>query len=363
MTDASLLATRARPLWQVHGATANDSGLVQSLVRNAPLILLSVVGTLLMLEVALRAVGLEPTKHERQSPPQGMHVDDIELGHVLGASVSVNFVRADFEIQVTTNALGMRDGAVGPRDGAFRILSIGDSYAFGYGVEQDESYAHQLEQLLNAGGKEQRFEVMNGGVSGYSTFQEAALLERLAPRVEPDLVLVGFFTGNDFKENLERAGRYERQFEGGVVEHVRLAALAAPILKNVEYKLRTAESIDVSIQAMEELSALCERLGAPLVVLLITPTPDQYDAYYGKGHLRLWLDRALGLDPWERHDEFLARTQALGIPVVDTLTVFRAVEPNDNLGLPVSGHWTPRGHHIAAEALRDLLREQRLIPG
>lgn len=49
----------------------------------------------------------------------------------------------------------------------FRILAVGDSVTFGYGVREEDTYVKVLERRLNegeSGGRE--FEVLNGGTLG-----------------------------------------------------------------------------------------------------------------------------------------------------------------------------------------------------
>jgi lysophospholipase L1-like esterase len=97
--------------------------------------------------------------------------------------------------QATINSLGLR-GAEPARPkpaSIFRILVMGDSLTFGWGVNDDETFCQQLQSSLIDGLPARRVEVVNAGVSGYATNQEAALLERLAPELQPDLILLGFY--------------------------------------------------------------------------------------------------------------------------------------------------------------------------
>lgn len=125
---------------------------------------------------------------------------DPELGWVnrKGASGSIN--PPDERLpptKILINAAGFRGREVQlpkPKR-AKRILVLGDSNAFGYGVNEEERFSNLLEQRL-AG-----YEVVNLGVFGYGTDQEAILLEREGLRFSPDLVILAFIPG-DLTDNM-----------------------------------------------------------------------------------------------------------------------------------------------------------------
>jgi hypothetical protein len=84
-------------------------------------------------------------------------------------------------------------------DGVFRILVLGDSFMEADSVELNDTFYRQVEELARAAGK--NVEVINMGVAGYGTLQEYLVYRDIGQLYEPDLVLVGFFDGNDLMNN------------------------------------------------------------------------------------------------------------------------------------------------------------------
>lgn len=113
----------------------------------------------------------------------------------LRPNLDVRFQRAN----VRTNSCGMRDRehSIIKQPGIFRIALLGDSFTFGWGVEQSQTFAARMEEALNRGLQKPKFEVLNFGVPGYSTFQEVARFEERALDFAPDAVVV-FFVENDY---------------------------------------------------------------------------------------------------------------------------------------------------------------------
>lgn len=99
---------------------------------------------------------------------------------------------------ISINSHGLRDvdfPQIKP-DGVFRILSLGESGTFGVYVNPEDTYNKVLEQLLNQNSTNKRYQVINAGVSSYTSFQGARYLETKGMALEPDIVLV-YFGQND----------------------------------------------------------------------------------------------------------------------------------------------------------------------
>lgn len=103
--------------------------------------------------------------------------------------------------RVTTNAEGLRAPRSYERpkpEGTYRVLLLGDSQTFGQGVDFEETYGYKLQVELAARAGERTVEVINGGVDGYNTYQEAAFLVGHGLSYEPDCIII-LFIGNDLE--------------------------------------------------------------------------------------------------------------------------------------------------------------------
>lgn len=85
-----------------------------------------------------------------------------------------------------------------------RIALFGDSYAIGYELPQQATFAHRLEQMLST--PERPVQVLNFGVSGFGTAESLRTYLAFAQRFGPDLVLMQWQV-TDFDDN-SRAGLY-----------------------------------------------------------------------------------------------------------------------------------------------------------
>ena len=101
-------------------------------------------------------------------------------------------------IPARINKYGHRDELVSVEkpDGVFRILALGDSFTVGVGVAQESIYVEVLETLLTKGHTGSA-EVINAAVGGWEPFQYAQYYEHYGWKFSPDLILIGFFVGND----------------------------------------------------------------------------------------------------------------------------------------------------------------------
>jgi len=100
------------------------------------------------------------------------------------------------EIQATKvniNSDGFRDQEYStsePND-TQRIIALGDSVTFGWGVNQSDTWPKQLKQKLN-NGSETKVQILNFGVWGYNTTEEVEMLEEKGLDYSPDKVILQY---------------------------------------------------------------------------------------------------------------------------------------------------------------------------
>ncbi len=168
------------------------------MIRNIALALLSLVLALALCEGLLRVFGAGVL------PRPDLYVDDPTVGKRMRPGWSGD----EFEAPVTINSKGLRNPEIDYEKpaGTYRILALGDSWTFGFRMNEPDAYPRQLERLLSAAavarGDTRHIEVINAGVVGYSTDQEGAYLAAEGWKYSPDLVLVNFYPVNDTHNKL-----------------------------------------------------------------------------------------------------------------------------------------------------------------
>lgn len=199
--------------------STSSRGLREPEISARPLFLMfvSISFAFVLMEVVVRAAmfaDLLPGEREQWSP---MSESSVTRHHALLPNATRRHVELEYDYVWANNSLGMRDRertvSIG-RDRPFKILFLGDSMVQGYGVALEESMVYLLERQLNQPPRRQRIDVLNAGVFGYSPMLEYLYLTELAPMVEPDLVMVGFFVANDVGDDQFYQQRSLKQSDG-----------------------------------------------------------------------------------------------------------------------------------------------------
>ena len=113
-------------------------------------------------------------------------------------------------VPVSINSEGLRDRefSLEKPPGVYRVMMLGDSTTFGWGVRQEDTAAKFLERKLNAAlpAGYSSVEVMNAGVGNYDTVQEVTYYETIGWKYHPDLVVLVFFINDPEPVPVEKKG-------------------------------------------------------------------------------------------------------------------------------------------------------------
>jgi GDSL-like lipase/acylhydrolase family protein len=253
----------------------------------------------------------------------------------------------EFDVEIRIDERGFR-AAPGPAAGSGgpRILALGDSVTFGWGVEGGETFCARLGPLLGA-------EVANLGVSGYGTDQELLLFEQERLSRRPRLVLLMYWR-NDIEEVLSSTayGKGKPRFRL-VGDDLELTNVPVPfpfwerhsfLFRSIKRHLLEAVSSQPGPAEIPEGRRLVRRLlrrmdgaareaGATLLVLADGEP---------------WLD-----EPFE---------DGVRLRRLDVSGALNRAGETAGVTFPRDGHWNARGHAAVAEAVASYVRAEGLLP-
>ena len=105
----------------------------------------------------------------------------------------------EFDTSIEINSQGYRQAEFELDKGdRTRILAIGDSFTFGFGVEEPDGFVRVMERRLKQDGYA-NVQAINAGVSAWWPDSYYLYLKTRGLALDPDIVIVGFFVGNDIE--------------------------------------------------------------------------------------------------------------------------------------------------------------------
>jgi len=160
-----------------------------------------VIGVLLSLLVALAVAEVAVRHISPQEVGPVRFACHPELGYIpVPGQQGERRLPGVFTFRYSNNSLGWRGRReyreVKPTE--YRVLFLGDSFTYGLGVDDDQTFAVQMEKDLRAG--LWSVEVMNAGCPGKGTDYALKCFQTVGRKFHPDLTALGFL-GNDFQDN------------------------------------------------------------------------------------------------------------------------------------------------------------------
>ena len=132
-------------------------------------------------------------------------------GFLIEPGSKMRYQTVEFNSLASINNLGLRDHTIDTnKNGKYRVLCIGDSWTFGWGVNLENSWPKKLEQYLKQQGI-QNVEIINAGRPGMYTRTYKENLQKMIPVLKPDLVLLGVLQLDDLAQYYEETHRVENK--------------------------------------------------------------------------------------------------------------------------------------------------------
>ncbi|MBI4833071.1 MAG: hypothetical protein HY801_16250 [Candidatus Lindowbacteria bacterium] len=157
----------------------------------------------------------------------------------------VSYSSGEFQFNARINNLGFRgrDFSI-EKSTRYRIVALGDSFTYGWGVNIEDTWLEILQKSLRASGKD--VEMANLGKGGGSPIQYADIAEKAIPLLKPDLVIVAVLQGDDLAQ-IRLAAERRRQNSSAQSQGTRaegfagtLKAIVATAYPNLSDLLRGA---------------------------------------------------------------------------------------------------------------------------
>jgi lysophospholipase L1-like esterase len=283
--------------------------------------------------------------------------------------------------EVSINSLGMRgpERPLRKQPGVRRIVGLGDSQMFGWGVAQPDTFLALLEAMLNNSGGD-RWEILNLAVPGYNTVQEVQAFAARVEELDPDLIVINYVDNDMDLPNFlaQRRDPYtlRTSYLANLVKRrwvilngsslLPISLIGVPMdQRSLRYRLpedrvperfRPLYGRENMIKAFSRLAAIARSRGVPVLLLLnmddyrhrlagrspsVLPKPVRRLAEFcaGEGYLVV--------DPQDRIMEYLVRNS------LQTQDLW--VNKNDS-------HPNEIRHRLVAEELFDRMRTEGLAP-
>ncbi|MFB3784823.1 MAG: SGNH/GDSL hydrolase family protein [bacterium] len=125
-------------------------------------------------------------------------------------------------VPIATNSFGlrMREISLDKPSDTIRVAVMGDSCTFGWMVREEDAYPRVLERLLNENST-RRYEVLNFGVPGYTSYHGWQQYRRLVKPFAPDILILAYGFNDSYESRFP-----EHEFHALLMENHLAAGLS-----------------------------------------------------------------------------------------------------------------------------------------
>ena len=288
-----------------------------------------------------------------------MHIYDPIRGWAVKPNMR-DMVIYDGIMTVSSNSKGIRGKVEYPykkSEGKIRILIFGDSFTFGEEVNDTETYAYYLQEMLPD------TEVINLGVMGYGHDQMLLYLKEEGVKYKPDIVILGYMTMDEIR-NLLSFRDYAKPRFVLVSNKLKLTNVPVPtpesILKNELFKPKIFTLLSLLKRRQEATLLAEERKVTEAILAEMVKTINSIGAipifvYLPSGEVIYDLtgERKPG------QDFFFELCKKINVRCLSSLQYFQDNIRKGNT-LQTEGHWDAKEHRLAAEGIKEYLIDNKI---
>jgi lysophospholipase L1-like esterase len=326
-------------------------------------------------EIVLRVVAPVQTF---VNPLRSFHRYDPDLGWTGTPNLKARFRHVDFDVLVRSDANGFRErqSTNAPGPGSPLVLVLGDSFTWGWGVENGEVFTDVMQNELGS-----LADIRNCGVNAYGTLQELLLLQRcLTNGLRPRFVIV-MFCFNDFYDNINPAAIRPSLAVAGTNVTLRNHPVAERIegwsgnLVKKSHLLSAIDHVFAFAREKRRTTALQQQTFSNHTVAeepraAMAFTLAEFKQTCDRAGAGLWFVRIPALREVQSGthsdtgDTLKTLCEQAGVPLLELAPDFRAAgdRPLD-LYFVHDEHWSAKGHQLAGRVLAGRLRPELAPPG
>ena len=284
--------------------------------------------------------------------------NDPELFWRLSSNTSLPRADGPF-FGIIANRQGLREDHEIPLskpEHSLRILFLGDSCTFGYGLDHTEGFVDISEQLLKKSLPQRSVECINAGVPGYTLFQGWQLWRTLGQQLKPDFVVV-CFGGNDMsswddKTDLQHYQHLKQLQPPGILRGSSISRRLWGMFHSLEPTPAIAKPRVTPADFQQLLGKLHESITASQTKMVILVWPFLFQVEESRERRTRWQQEMVS---------FAEQHQVLLLDMVPEFHKLADQHGAQALYLD-QGHATALGNQLLGKLVADLLEQQATNP-
>ncbi len=270
--------------------------------------------------------------------------------------------------QINSKGYREREFSTEKTPGTTRIICLGNSCTFGWKVNLDQTYPKVLEKLLNQNLPQPEFEVIDAGMTGYSTFQGVRFLKREILAFHPDIITFSY-GWNDMcpSEREDKDQKFPPQWLLNLDDFLSQSRfysfLKFEIMSLLKSRKQTQNEKKIVYRVslkdyqtnLKELAKIAESAG--IKVFFLSSPVSSAKVFLGPGktskpHIaNKYYNKALK-----------ETTSELSLPLMDVALLFEDRGDLYDNGREEFIHYNSKGHQVIADAIYRYFQEQGIVP-